>query len=98
MVDRIKIDVYGQIYAVPRDVIENGPASRLRRMYKTGSSVSKSEGFVINRPPELFAAILGFYQTGELHMPMTSCPGAFMKELEYWEISPEVVSDCCYNR
>jgi hypothetical protein len=21
-----------------------------------------------------------------------------MKELEYWEITPDVVSDCCYNR
>ncbi|XP_060568360.1 potassium voltage-gated channel protein egl-36-like, partial [Ruditapes philippinarum] len=98
MDDRIKIDVFGQMYAVPREIIENGPSSRLRRMYKTGSSVSKSECIVINRPAESFAAILGFYQTGELHIPTTSCPGAFMKELEYWEITPDVVSDCCYNR
>ncbi|XP_045163795.2 potassium voltage-gated channel protein egl-36-like [Mercenaria mercenaria] len=98
MDDRIKIDVNGQMFAVPREIIENGPPSRLRRMYKAGSSVSKSECIVINRPLESFTAILGFYQTGEMHIPMTSCPGVFMRELEYWEVSMDVISDCCYNR
>jgi hypothetical protein len=94
----IKINVCGQIYHVPKQMIKAGPESRLKRIYNLGSTESNSECFMINRTPESFAAILAFYQNGELHIPMTSCPGAFMAELEYWEISPEALSECCYNR
>ncbi|XP_045163844.2 potassium voltage-gated channel subfamily B member 1-like [Mercenaria mercenaria] len=98
MNERIHFDVCGQMYAVSREVIENGPPSRLTRSFWTETLVSNSECIVINRPPESFTAILAFYQTGELHIPMTSCPGAFIRELEYWEISPNVLTECCYNR
>lgn len=94
MDDRLHLDVCGQVYAIPVDVIENGPPSRLKQICKSKSE----EHIVINRPPEYFPAILAFYQTGELHIPMTSCPGAFISELEYWEISQDFISDCCYNR
>lgn len=98
MNNRITLDVSGQLYTVLPEILENGPPSRLTRMYKDGLSMSKSDCILINRPPECFVAILAFYQTGELHIPMTSCPGAFMRELEYWEILPEMLSVCCYNR
>lgn len=93
MGDTIKINVSGQVYEILTEVIENGPTSRLTMMYKTGSSC-----IMVNRPAESFAAILAMYQTGELHIPMTSCPGAFLSELEFWNISPDMISDCCYNR
>lgn len=96
--ERVKIDVSGQIYYVSKETIENGPPSRLKTIYNSGSSESRSECILINRTPESFAAILAFYQNGELHIPMTSCPGSFLAELEYWEISPEALTDCCYNR
>ncbi|XP_060571936.1 uncharacterized protein LOC132730101 [Ruditapes philippinarum] len=94
----VVLEVCGQVFPIPPETIENGPSSRLTRLFKAGWSHEKSERITINRPAECFAAILAFYQTGELHIPMTSCPGAFLNEIEYWEISPEVLSGCCYYR
>jgi hypothetical protein len=94
----VVLEVCGQVFPIPAETIANGPSSRLTRLFKAGWSHEKSERITINRPAECFAAILAFYQTGELHIPMTSCPGAFLNEIEYWEISPEVLSGCCYYR
>lgn len=98
MENTVTLEVCGQNFPICADTIEQGPSSRLTNLYKTGLSHGKSERIIVNRPAESFAAILAFYQTGELHIPMTSCPGAFLNELEFWEISPEALSRCCYQR
>ena len=51
--------------------------------------------FDIDHPAERFAAILAYYQTGELHIPAGLCPGAFQRELLYWDIDSGKLSDCC---
>ena len=98
MASKVHIEVGGQPFKIPRDLLENGPPSRLQEMYRSASTSNKHCVISVERPPEMFSAILAMYQTGELHIPMTSCPGAFINELAFWEIPVESLSSCCYNR
>lgn len=92
----VEFEVGGQRFTVSSESIELGPSSRLKQMYT--SSVNNHQPIRIDRPPEMFGAILALYQTRELHIPMTSCPGAFLKELQYWNITTECLSECCFTR
>jgi hypothetical protein len=98
MSNRVVFDVGGQIYSISLAAIQNGPSSKLKQLYTSGRTVSGPSRIEIDRPVDLFASVLALYQTGELHFSMTSCPGAFLNELEFWDISPEVVESCCYER
>jgi hypothetical protein len=98
MAGRVRIEIGGQVFTIPRESLEKGPTSRLQKMYRSAFASYKTRVIVEERPHEMFAAILAMYQTGELHIPLTSCPGAFMNELHFWEIPVELLSPCCYNR
>jgi len=50
---------------------------------------------VVERPAEGFAAVLAFYQTGELHMPVSMCPRAFRRELQFWNVNAADLQQCC---
>ncbi|XP_060559368.1 potassium voltage-gated channel protein Shaw-like, partial [Ruditapes philippinarum] len=94
MAGRVRIEVGGQVFTIPVELLENGPSSRLQNLYKSTSASNKTCVIAVERPHEMFPAILAMYQTGELHIPMTSCPGAFMNELAFWEIPVESLSSC----
>jgi hypothetical protein len=98
MVGKVRIEVGGQVFTIPGELLENGPSSRLQDLYKSTSASNKTCVIAVERPHEMFPAVLAMYQTGELHIPMTSCPGAFMNELAFWEIPVESLSSSCYNR
>jgi len=53
---------------------------------------------ILDRPYDAVAAILAMYQTDELHIPMSSCPVAFLKEMEFLELKPEMLAKCCRIR
>ncbi|XP_053372765.1 potassium voltage-gated channel protein Shaw-like [Mercenaria mercenaria] len=67
-------------------------------MCQSMTNLTESACIDVDRPGDMFASVLALYQTGELHFPMMSCPGAFLNELEFWEISPEMLESCCFNR
>lgn len=88
--------VGGQHFTINVSTLEFGPSSKLKQLY--ACATNKQEPIAVDRPPDMFCAILAFYQTNELHIPMTSCPNAFLKELQFWEIGVENMSDCCLTR
>lgn len=99
MVNRIHFDVGGQIFKISKTALENGPPSKLTRLYKSSSGPSDNGTCIeVDRPSDLFASVFALYQTGELHFPTSLCPGAFVNELEFWEISPDVTENCCLHR
>ncbi|WAR15714.1 KCNC1-like protein [Mya arenaria] len=87
----ISLTVSGNTITVDRQMIEDGPESKL-------SQICEKDSVNITRPAEMFLSILAFYQTGQLHMPVSACPAAFLEELTFWEISPDLLSQCCKNR
>ena len=94
----VKFNVCGVVYTIEKSFLDSGPVSKLTKMCANDESTREDTVFVIQRPPDLFHAMLTLYLTGNLHIPMTSCPGAFLKEMEFWEIDPKYLSNCCFYR
>ena len=93
-----KFVVSGIRCSINKNLLKTGPPSKLKKMLKESGNEKNKPEVVIERPYDAFAAILTMYQTGDLHMPMTSCPQGFLKELEFWEIKPEMLSSCCFYK
>ena len=89
--DRVRFDVGGQTFAINRSLLSSGSCSKLSQLSKLERDV-----IVIDRPPDMFAAVLAMCQTGELHVPRSCCPGAFLLELDYWGIKTDKLATCCY--
>ncbi|KAH3830033.1 hypothetical protein DPMN_103269 [Dreissena polymorpha] len=87
----IQVEVGGKMFKLSAEKLESGPPPRLKTLCKCPTPE-------VDRPSYLFKGILALYQTGELHIPEGSCPLAFLKELEFWEIDISLMADCCYNR
>ncbi|KAL4221186.1 Potassium voltage-gated channel subfamily A member 2 [Mactra antiquata] len=60
--------------------------------------ISGKRPLVFKRPVQSFDAVLAYYQTGDLHMPTSVCPGSFKTELEFWGLDPQIMAKCCYYR
>lgn len=91
----VDIIVGGTKFTLKRDLIVNGPDSKLKRLVLWDKDESM---FSFNRPKSHFKSILAYYQTGHLHLPTNVCPFAFKEELEFWEISHTVLEKCCFIR
>ncbi|XP_045161886.2 potassium voltage-gated channel protein Shaw-like [Mercenaria mercenaria] len=92
---QVKLNVSGTIFEIDIKELEGSGFQRLTAMCYDASKAGKPLEFKINRPAGCFSAILSHYQTGELHMPTGVCPGAFRRELEYWEVDYGVMQECC---
>ena len=92
--DIVKIHVSGNTYELDLDDVRRAPESKLYRYVFVGKKLD----LTFKRPIQRFEAVLAYYQTGELHMPTSVCPGAFKTELAYWELDPQILSKCCYYR
>ena len=95
---RINLNVSGTKFEIDPRCLEKEPFQRLPRMVFDARKDGNEQELSIDRPSDSFAAILTYYQTGELHIPTGVCPGAFRKELEYWEIGADSLSECCIFR
>ena len=88
--------VGGQQFTILTETLESGPPCKLTHLY--ACAANKREPIAVDRPPDLFSAILALYQTSELHIPMTTCPNAFLRELQFWELGVDQLADCCLSR
>ncbi|KAH3817273.1 hypothetical protein DPMN_118806 [Dreissena polymorpha] len=95
---RCKINVSGTLFEFDRNVLKNFPHHTLVDLFPPEEFVGNREEVFVGRSAETFAAILGYYQTGELHMPTTVCPHAFRRELEFWKVPAEDMQTCCSFR
>ena len=69
--------VSGYWFEISCKCLEGEPSQRLPLMVKEAKKYGKPLMFNIDRPAERFAAIVAYYQTGELHIPAGVCPAAF---------------------
>ncbi|KAH3867705.1 potassium voltage-gated channel protein egl-36-like [Dreissena polymorpha] len=95
---RCKINVSGTLFEFDGKMLENFSQHTLTDLFPPGEFVGNQEEVFVGRSAETFAAILGYYQTGELHMPTTVCPQAFRQELEFWKVPAEDMQTCCSYR
>lgn len=95
---RVNLNVSGTKFEIDPRCLEKEPFQKLPRLVFDARKDGNEQELSIDRPSDSFAAILTYYQTGELHIPTGVCPGAFRKELEYWEIGADNLSECCIFR
>ena len=95
---RVSLNVSGTMFETELKYFEKKPSHRLSTLVLESRKNGLDDVIVIERPAESFAAILAFYQTGQLHIPTGVCPGAFRSELEYWDIGADQLSECCLFR
>lgn len=86
----LSLYISGVHFVVNKDIILKKPDSYLGRLAVEGCTQ-----YCFDRPVASFEAVLAFYQTGELHMPLNVCPKAFRTELEFWGISHMELNECC---
>ncbi|XP_067659029.1 potassium voltage-gated channel protein egl-36-like isoform X2 [Haliotis asinina] len=67
----ITVNVSGRRFEIGRDVLSRFPDSTLGRL----TSSTQKEVF-FQRPTAVFKSVLGYHQTGHLHLPASMCLGA----------------------
>ncbi|KAH3780021.1 hypothetical protein DPMN_157830 [Dreissena polymorpha] len=63
---------------------------------EASTAATRSEHITVHgRSTDAFKAIMTYYQTGRLHIPLCMCIGAFKDEMDYWGISTSELTECC---
>lgn len=94
---RVKMNVSGTHFEFDRIILDK-TRQRLAKMCDEASRSGTPLEFTVDRSALSFGAILSYYQTGELHIPPGVCPGAFRRELEFWEVELDALYECCLYR
>lgn len=99
MCSRVRINVSGTVFEFSKDILETEKGGRLAEICRgyDSQNIGALE-LSVDRSANCFDAILSFYQTGRLHIPLTMCPGSFKEELDYWKIDVDELSECCMFR
>jgi hypothetical protein len=96
--DRVKLNVSGTYFEFDKKLLKEGKSPKLTRI----CSESRKEGIpmeaTVDCSPFVFGSILAYLQTGELHIPPGVCPGAFRREMEFWELDYDCLHPCCVFR
>jgi len=97
-----KVNVSGVKFEFNDKLLLNYPEQTLAKLCQDVPQGSNPNGDAtgcteidVERPAEGFAAVLAFYQTGELHMPVSMCPRAFRRELQFWKVNAAELQQCC---
>ncbi|VDD97580.1 unnamed protein product [Enterobius vermicularis] len=57
----------------------------------------EKDEYYFERSPKLFDSIFKHYVSGHLHRPLDVCVEEFRAELNYWNISENAISPCCWR-
>ncbi|PVD22785.1 hypothetical protein C0Q70_16041, partial [Pomacea canaliculata] len=61
------------------------------------SPVTPPTEYFFDRHPAVFNAIIDFYRTGELHVPLEVCGAVVKRELDFWQIDEMEIKACCWR-
>ena len=54
--------------------------------------------YFLERNPNVFPAVLSYFQGNGLHVPALTCIAEFKNELDFWGICPKEIEHCCYSK
>ena len=93
------LNVGGQLFKTTVDTLKSLPDTRLGRLAREETLTTNQQDVELffDRNPEIVNSLLDLYRTGELHLPKHLCGLTIKRELEFWEIPPEAVRECCYG-
>ena len=95
----VRINVGGTVFTTRRSTVERIPETRLANLRKTDPHFDQAAGeWFFDRNPSLFANVLDYLRTDELHFPHNFCGPSIKNELTYWNLDESCISPCCWNR
>ncbi|XP_048752081.1 potassium voltage-gated channel subfamily C member 3-like [Ostrea edulis] len=94
--ETVKINVGGSEFETKSETLSRYPDTLLGRLsQQTEFYDNRRQCYFFDRNPDIFGPILGLYRTGTLHFPSFYCGATIKQELEFWEISPKLLAECC---
>lgn len=95
---RVVINVGGVRFETYRETLKLLSETRLANLSKTNSDYDPvMNEFFFDRDPSSFSAILNYYRSGELHVPLDVCGNQFYEELCFWGIGERYIQPCCWT-
>lgn len=95
---RVKLNVSGVVFEFEHKLLKGFQDHTLYGLCFNGARTDGTIHLAVDRPSDCFAAILSYYETGELHLPNNVCPNAFRTELLYWRVPESQLQRCCYYK
>ena len=98
--DRVTINVGGIRHETYRSTLKNIPDTRLSWLVDASAGSVDYDAdlaeYFFDRHPGVFANVLNYYRTGNLHCPLDVCGPLFEDELNFWGIDDQQVESCCW--
>ena len=98
--DRVCINVGGIRHETYRSTLKNIPDTRLSWLVDASAGSVDYDAdlgeYFFDRHPGVFANVLNYYRTGNLHCPLDVCGPLFEDELNFWGIDDQQVESCCW--
>ncbi|XP_048752079.2 potassium voltage-gated channel subfamily C member 3-like [Ostrea edulis] len=92
----VRINVGGTVFETKKLTLSQYPQTLLGRLSPQSEFYdNRRQCYFFDRNPDIFGPILGLYRTGTLHFPSFYCGATIKQELEFWEISPKLLAECC---
>lgn len=92
---KLRINVSGCRFETWLHTVEKFPDTLLGSKEREFYVDDEAQEIFLDRDPEIFRYVLGFYRTGKLHLPKHLCIAEFVEDLAFYGIQPEVIGDCC---
>ena len=97
--NRILINVGGVRFETYQSTLKLIPESRLANLNHINSDYDPvNDEYFFDRDPSSFQAILNYFRTGKLHVPIDICGNNFYEELEFWGICEISIQPCCWTQ
>nr|AAO45534.1 potassium channel Kv3.1 [Notoplana atomata] len=101
MAERVVINVSGQRFETIFSTLERFPETRLSSVSLLKENdesfdASRKEYF-FDRHPGVFASILNYYRTEELHLDSNVCGNVVKKEFDFWGMQEQDIEPCCWG-
>ncbi|XP_076441204.1 potassium voltage-gated channel protein Shaw-like [Babylonia areolata] len=96
--ERMLLNVGGVRHETHVSTLRAIPNSRLSRLAELHvQSGGGPQEYFFDRHPSVFNAIIDFYRTGELHVPLEVCGAVVKRELDFWQIDEMEIKACCWR-
>ena len=97
--ERIKVNMGGDIFYIRRANLKRAPETKLANLSESDFEFDEeADEYFFDRGSSLFPYIISFYNTGELHFNHCLCARKVQRELQFWNISENYLSECCFQR
>ena len=95
---KVTLIVGGTVFVTELATLKRHPNTVLASLDKGSQFYDpQTESYVFDRDPFAFGAVLNFYRTSELHLPLGICGQAMRNELKFWQISELDIARCCWK-